>query len=215
MSQPQSRNMPTGTCTPPVYYLLDCDMVTMTGYIDQISGPEIPIRGRTFPDTTSKIYDPDDYVFPYQMTFLDKHGKPPFDYYSGSSVMSRRLVKTIEAAGVDNLQKFDVVMTDKTTGAVNHDFVVNIVGLVAAADMSKSEAIPLGGGQVFTRLEIGPNKPQGLSMFRLAESLISVIVHERVAEAIEKGDFRGVTLARLAPRDESSMDDEVSGDAGS
>lgn len=123
--------MPTGTCTPPVYYLLDCDEFTMTGYIEKVSGPQVPIRGKPFPDTMSKIYDPDDYVFPYQMTFLDKHGKPPFDYYSGDSLMSRRLVETIEAAGVDNLQRFDVVMTDKSTGAVNHDFVVNILGLVA------------------------------------------------------------------------------------
>lgn len=208
--------MPPRTYTPPAYYALDCDEVSMTGYIEKVSGPEIPIRGKLFPDTKSRIYDPDDYVFPYRMTFLDKCGKPPFDYYSGKSLMSRRLVETLEAAGVDNLQKFEVVMTDKTTGAVNHDFfVVNIVGLVAAADMSKSEAIPLGGGQVFTRLEVDPSKPRGLLMFRLAESLIDVVIHERIAEAVAKGDFRGVTLSRLTPRDESGKDGEAPGDSSS
>lgn len=53
--------------------------------------------------------------------------------------------------------------------------VVHIVGKVAAADLTPSQAISLGGGQVFTRLTVGPGRAQGLLMFGLAESRIDVI----------------------------------------
>ena len=77
--------------------------------------------------------------------------------------------------------------------------VVNIVGKVAAADMKQSQAISLGGGQVFTRLTVDPGRAQGLLMFRLAESLIDVIVREKVARAIAAGQFPAVALTPVTP----------------
>lgn len=52
---------------------------------------------------------------------------------------------------------------------------------------------------VFTRLTIDPGRAQGLLMFRLAESLIDVIVHEKVARAIAAGQFSAVALTGVTP----------------
>ena len=185
------------------YFRLGSDRVQMVGRIEKVSGPEIPrfTCGELYPPVDSDLYDPADDVFPFQFTYLDRHGKtekPHLDFYGGDSLMSRRLVKTLEAAGVNNIQTFDAVITNEKTKAVIKDFVlVNIVGLVAAADMSKSKALPLGPGHVFTELKIDPAKPRGMLMFRLAESF-DVIVHERVAKAIKAGGFTGLVLTPVS-----------------
>jgi hypothetical protein len=141
-------------------------------------------------------YSADDDELPFEFSFRETPGKPLYAYYSGKCLMSKKLVETIQSAGVDNIQAFPATLTEQETGAVRDDYcVVNIIGLVASADLATSESIPLGGGQVFTSLSVDPDRAKGLLMFRLAESLIDVIVHEKVANAIEAGQFRGVLLS--------------------
>jgi hypothetical protein len=170
------------------YYRLHSDQIQMTGSIEKESGPAI------FKLVAGKSYEPKPAALPFRFS-VESKGKPLFAYYSANCLMSQGLVDAIKASGVDNLQAFPAVLTEGSTGAARTDYcVVNIIGLVAAADLQKSEAIPLGGGQVFTSLEVEADKAKGLLMFRLAESLIDVIVHEKVARAIEAGQFRGVLL---------------------
>lgn len=69
---------------------------------------------------------------------------------------------------------------------------VNILGLVAAADMQKSiatvhDGIPLIDVD-FDELVIDEKKTKGIKMFRLAESTNAILVHESLRDAlIEKG----------------------------
>lgn len=176
-----------------MYYRMETDNMQLTTYIEQESGPAI------FKLTMGRLYTPKEGALPFRFTCRDPDGNQPLDYVDGNSLMSRRLVAALEVAGVDNLQKFEAELKDQTSGDVNRDFyVVNIIGLVAAADMTNSEALPLGEGQVFTSLKVAPGKPRDLLMFRLAESLVDVIVHEKVAAAIEKGGFRGVLLSPVS-----------------
>jgi len=161
----------------------------MTGSILKQSGPPIPdmIEGLWYNIKPSNL--------PFQFTFRNTPGRALYAYYSGYCLMSLSLVETLQAAGVDNLQTFPAVLSEETTGEVREDYcVVNILGLVAAADMQQSDAISLGGGQVFSSLEVDKDKAKKLLFFRLAESLTDVIVHEKVAKAIEVGEFPGVVL---------------------
>lgn len=178
-----------------MYYRMQTDRLQLTTFIEQESGPAIPKL------TMGRLYTPKEGALPFQFTSRDPDGNQPLDYIGGKCLMNRRLVAVLEGAGVDNLQKFEAELRDQTSGEVNRDFyVVNIIGLVAATDIENSESLPLAEGQVFTSLKIDTDKASGLLMFRLAESLVDVIVHEKVAAAIEKGGFRGVLLSPVSNR---------------
>ena len=98
-------------------------------------------------------------------------------------------------AGVDNLQLFDLVIEDPRTQQELLDYrAVNIVGLVAAADMSKSKAT--GGGPLidvdFESVAIDETKARELLLFRLAECVSGIVVHERVKRSIERNGITGL-----------------------
>lgn len=168
------------------YFHLQSDPLRLTGSLEQTSGPPVYRLSR------GESYNARPDMAPFRFSCSGAL----CDYYSGECLMARALVQALQGAGVDNLQVFAAVLTDTDTGAVREDYcVVNIVGKVAAADMRRSEAISLGGGQVFTKLTVDPGRARDLLMFRLGESLIDVIVHEKVAKAVAAGGFRAVALS--------------------
>ena len=121
--------------------------------------------------------------------------------YSVSELLVRDdLMAALRRAGVDNLQTFRAVIVDPATGQRHEDYsAVNIVGLVAAADMAASttmaqaeEGVPEGIG--FDSLVIDVTKPGGVLMFRLAESVNAIVVHERVRKQIEADGIPGMTF---------------------
>lgn len=123
-----------------------------------------------------------------------------YAFFANVNLMSTRLVQTLTSAGVDNLQLFPARITDPNTGAIYDDyFAVNVIGLVECADMDKSEHAPLADLYFFHELVIKPEKTLGLPLFRLAESPIDIIVHERVAQAIRNADFPELVLESVSP----------------
>src|SRR3712207_5808238 len=88
----------------------------------------------------------------YTATVNEEHGLALSDYYPGARVMSKRLVETLQGAGVDNLQTFPAEITNGATGEVIGDYVVvNIVGMVSAANTAASVATPVADVQHFQR----------------------------------------------------------------
>lgn len=171
------------------YFRLHCDQFQLTGSLRQESGPA------TFRLARGEPYDAAADELPVRFSYTSAGDKPLAAYYSGKCLMLRALVEALQGAGVDNLQVYPAVLTEKATAAEREDYcVVNVLGKVAAADMKQSQALSLGGGQVFTHLTVDAGKARGLLMFRLAESLVDVIVHERVAQAVTARRFRGVLL---------------------
>jgi hypothetical protein len=134
--------------------------------------------------------------------FIVKHGRPDplqlADFYSSAKLMSNRLIETLKSAGVDNLQLFDAQITNERTGErIDGYKVVNILGLVAAADPAASKSRPLADVQFFEKLAIDESSARGQLMFRLAESLNDIIVAERVARQITAGKFVDVVVEPL------------------
>jgi hypothetical protein len=122
-------------------------------------------------------------------------------YFSESSLMHENLVAALRAAGVDNLQLLPAVIRNPETGQQHTDYVVvNVIGLVSCANIDESRTEPLADVHYFHDLVIDPTRVGDLLLFRLAESQMEIIVHERVAEAIRAGGFAGVTLDALAER---------------
>lgn len=173
-----------------MYYILGTDP-GITAYVE----PE-----RESPNSlVSGVYiDPAGEPLPYRYRYHDLLGNPLHEFDSGTNLMSKRLISVIQGCGVDNLQTFQVELVDESTGSETDDFcVVNVVGLVACANVESSESSPLGGGYYFHNLVIDKEKTRGLLIFRLAESLIDILVDEKVAQEIKKHDFRGVTLTAI------------------
>jgi hypothetical protein len=121
--------------------------------------------------------------------FLPGLMMPMFD--SGILLFSHEMLAALGEAGVDNLDVYDAVLTDPTTGEKHTNYkAVNIVGAIAAADLGKSEwAAPSGTPIIdtdFDSLAIDDTKTGGALMFRLAECVTAIVVHEKVRAQLEQ-----------------------------
>ncbi|KGJ92051.1 imm11 family protein [Colwellia psychrerythraea] len=105
-------------------------------------------------------------------------------------LMRKDLLDTMRAAGVSNLDAYPAALYyPDGSRAEGEYFIVNVIGLVAAADLANSEydadqpenMISMG----FDSLAIDNEKAKGFLMFRLAENIAAVIVHEQVVKAVQ------------------------------
>jgi len=101
------------------------------------------------------------------------------------------VVATLADASVDNFDSYDSILIDLLTGRRFHNYkAINILGLVAAADLAKSKyAAPSGSALIdtdFDSLVIDQTKARGLSLFRLAECVTAIVVHQRVRQRLEE-----------------------------
>lgn len=115
-------------------------------------------------------------------------------------LMSRRLVSVLKKAGVHNLQTFETVLTTfQGENPPPKDFylAVNIIGLLKAADLTKSKIPPHNEDELlsmdFDSLAIDDQKALGYRMFRLAENTSAVLVHERVKKQVEDAGINTLT----------------------
>ncbi|WP_431688127.1 imm11 family protein [Hahella sp. NBU794] len=113
---------------------------------------------------------------PYLPSFLD----------ASAPIFRDDLIEALEECGVDNLETYNTEITDPDNGAVYSNYkVVNIIGLISAADIQKSDAIVHGSDIYdvdFDSLVIDPSKAGGKYFFRLAESTNALIVHDKVRQ---------------------------------
>jgi hypothetical protein len=125
-------------------------------------------------------------------------------YWNPIPLMTRRLVQALRGAGIDNIQTYDTTLEspqgEKPPGA-DHYLAVNIVGRVAAADLGKSDISPETPERMistdFHSLSIDESKARALLLFRLAENITAVMVHEHVKDRVEQSGI--TTLSWLAP----------------
>ena len=109
-------------------------------------------------------------------------------------IMREDLIEALRDAGVDNLQLFAMAITDPDSGKVYTNYkAVNIVGCIKAADLSKSVYTQHGNGPLidvdFDKLVINDKKPRGTLMFRLAESVNTIMLHKSVRDHLQKKNF--------------------------
>lgn len=174
------------------YYRLEYDPGECTGYIEQEENQHVTMMDGTLIDAVR-----DHLTLPYPFTLhLDDDEEPSFiDIYPGKTLMSKRFVEILQAAGVDNLQIFPAEIVNERTGDIYRDFFVfNVVGLASCADDAASKSYPLADVKFYDQLKIDPSRTQGLKMFRLAESRMDIIVSEDVAKHIMDADLKGIVL---------------------
>jgi hypothetical protein len=115
-------------------------------------------------------------------------------------LFSRRLVRVLRGAGVSNLQIFETRLSQplgEPAPAADHYLAVNVIGCIAAADMKRSSLNPDVSERMisadFNALVIDDAKAGGQLMFRLAENVSAVLVHERVKAAVEAAGIDTLT----------------------
>lgn len=110
------------------------------------------------------------------------------DYYNGSvPFMSDRLIKVLIQAGVDNVQYFEAVLRSHESKVLSTShYAINVVGAVSAADMHASVLAPENDSDLvdvsFDSLTIDKYSAGGLLLFRLAESMPVIIVHQKIRD---------------------------------
>jgi hypothetical protein len=114
---------------------------------------------------------------------------PMFD--SGILLFSERMIKALTESGVDNLDLYDAVIRDVATGKSYREYkAVNIIGLVSCADLSRSDYTAPSGSPLidtdFDSLAIDETKAGGLLLFRLAECITAILVHEKIRRDLER-----------------------------
>ena len=119
-------------------------------------------------------------------------------YKSAAPLMRADLLAALADAGVDNLQLFDAVLRD-LKGNENKEYkAVNVVGVVAAADLGNSRMMGTTDSTLvdadFHRLAFREKIPTDLLLFRLAESVNAIVVHDRVKRRIERAGIPGMTF---------------------
>jgi hypothetical protein len=112
-------------------------------------------------------------------------------------VMHNSLCEALLAAGVDNIQYYDAVIRDLKRGIDHTDYkAFNIVGVVAAADMTASTMMGTSDSTLidadFDRLVLDEKKCNGMLLFRLAENITAIVVSEVVKNEVEKRGIKGM-----------------------
>lgn len=119
-------------------------------------------------------------------------------------LMTTRLYKALQDAGVTNIDAYRAEIVEPKTGKVHSDYVaVNIIGKVSAADLKKSKVAATNRDQMVSMdldsVSIDADAPRDALLFRLAESVNAIVVHEKVKERLEAAGID--TLTFVEPED--------------
>jgi hypothetical protein len=120
-------------------------------------------------------------------------------YFDNPQLVSNAFHEALVEAGVDNIEVFDAIIRSED-GSIEHRGykAMNIVGLVRAADLSETVFSPDNPSRLLDasieKLVIDENATMGFLMFRLAESVDIVLVHETVKNVIEEKGFPHVVF---------------------
>jgi hypothetical protein len=174
----------------PLYFVMACDAVSpatmirretkwsgmpwMTGAMisNQVPNPVVFAADASYPGELLAMYD------------------------DSIPIMRDDLIDILVQAGVDNLQTFPALVRN-LDGSQRSDYkAVNIVGVVAAADMEHSTLMEPAAdflGADFESLVIDERRAAGPLIFRLAEAANAIVVHRSVRDRVA-GNIRGMSF---------------------
>ena len=176
-----------------MYYVMTCEGIVPRTAIDE--SPDVP--GSPWNDG-QPIVDAVEVPLVYTLD-PDYPGAMIPMYDIAEPLIRDDLLEALGAAGVDNLQTFPALILDPVTGERHANYkAVNIIGVISAADMAHSVPMNVSSSTMidvgFDSLVLDEAKPGGALMFRLAESVNAIIVHERVKGTIEDRGIPGMTF---------------------
>jgi len=180
------------------YFIIDCRGTPGTLFFKletDVSHRECWAMGRKFAaEHRDSDFHPPQSIIELQTKLDSKAPQRIYREFAANPLplMSRRLVTALREAGVDNLQTYDTkLLNPQGSPPIDEDYYqdVNVVGLVAAADLGASQTNPDAREKLiamdFHSLSIDQLKARDLLMFRLAENVSALLVHEHVRKLVE------------------------------
>lgn len=114
-------------------------------------------------------------------------------------LMSVRMLDGLAQAGVDNIIRYDAVISTDDGQPLSEPFkAINIIGRIECADLDASDCEvddpddPVGVD--FDSLVIDPERAGGALFFRLHEAVNGIVVHDSVKQYLETVDLRGIVF---------------------
>jgi hypothetical protein len=107
-------------------------------------------------------------------------------------LFSERFIKLLSDLNVDNIQYIKAKVTYEPTGLQLPYKAANIIGIVSGLDLDNSEVE--FDDDIVIDIEsmcFDESKMQGHKIFRLQESIMHVVVHRSIKEAIEEDGLTG------------------------
>lgn len=121
---------------------------------------------------------------------------PPLDLHGPSKrlLLSDRFVRLLESLGVDNVEYLDARVTFVPDGSDPAYRVANFLGVVQGLDRNRSDLDMDEDGFIFgmNAIVFDDSKIGVHKIFRLAEDVMFLIVHEDIKLAAEKAGLTGI-----------------------
>jgi hypothetical protein len=175
----------------PSFYLLDRQLSDDSRRIEQESHHEhcfifgAPLESNFVPPV---VYQVD----------LESGGSDLPTTFLPQPIFSEQFVEHLGLIGVANLEVFPVVINDgQSESQISGYMLVNVLGMIACADLALSKFDEFDGVYDFDELVIDPARARGPELFRLAEAADYIIVSGRLAERIEVERFKDIRLVPL------------------
>lgn len=186
-----------------MYYILDYEIPENEegGYLDfqdiEIDGIESWYVGKRFNIEVPNPIEID--IIP-----IGDYDGPPSEMYQGHMVlMSNKLVETLKELGIYNIDCYPAVLKNVKTGEKYSYQAVNIIGVIAAVDLQKSNWESYDGDPLFdvnfNGIVINHQASKNKLLFRLAESIGTIVVHETIRDNLISRGFN--TLYFIKPSD--------------
>jgi len=119
-------------------------------------------------------------------------------------LMHKGLLDALQSGGIDNLDFYGVEIVHPITGEIEREYsAVNVLGAIQAADLAQSRfSDPSGRRRIdmdFDGLSISTAATRDLLLFRLAECVSGLVVHELIKRHLES--MGGFGLSFVNPED--------------
>lgn len=120
---------------------------------------------------------------------------PPCDIHMLDSgyLFSERFIELLNNMSVDNIQYFDAKVIYEPTGLQFPYKAANVIGKVSGLDLDGSvvELSRKGNIIAIRTMKLDENKMQGQKIVRLHESVMLIVVHRSIKEAVENSGLTG------------------------
>jgi hypothetical protein len=136
----------------------------------------------------------------FEINFPKKENPPHF-FGDEIPLVSKAFLEALKKCGIDNFQSFPAKLINPDTGQSWEDYLAfNVVGLVKAADMEKSDFDTLMEGDddgievplvAFRDVVLEKAKTNGMDMFRMAESPVALVISEKIVDFLSANKPKG------------------------
>jgi hypothetical protein len=128
-------------------------------------------------------------------------------FYGSPQIMRKDLHQALLDAGVDNIDVYEAVVKLEDGTVVSSDYLAyNVLGAVSAADIEGTEFAPENPSRMIDasieKLQVSDARAKGLLLFRLAESIRLIVVHDKVRRMVEA---RGIPYMVFKPPSEGGF----------